>query len=120
MFWEIYTFAVARRLERLSTHVYFLLFGTLSFLAILAAGNAFERVNFMTGGTVNANSPYTLFGIISVLSYLSILIIAALHAASLVGQQLSSDQMVALRERLDRTLQVAGLDDKEDGGPESD
>ena len=37
------------------------------------------------------------------------LIIVSLHAASLIGQRLSSDQMVQLRRRLDRTLQLASL-----------
>jgi hypothetical protein len=43
------------------------------------------------------------------------LLILALHAASLIGQRLSSDQMADLRQRLDRTLQLASLVDLEDG-----
>jgi hypothetical protein len=42
------------------------------------------------------------------------LVIVSLHAASLIGQRLSSDQMVDLRQRLDRTLQVAALVDADE------
>jgi hypothetical protein len=36
-----------------------------------------------------------------------VLIIITLHAASLIGQGLSSDQMQLLRSRLDRTMEIA-------------
>ena len=42
------------------------------------------------------------------------LVIVSLHAASLVGQRWSSDQMVDLRQRLDRTLTAAALVDAEE------
>lgn len=45
------------------------------------------------------------------------LVIVSLHAASLVGQRLSSDQMVDLRQRLDQTLQAARLVDAEQESP---
>lgn len=39
-----------------------------------------------------------------------ILVILGLHVASLVGQNLSSDQMKLLRERFDRMLEIAFVD----------
>ena len=38
---------------------------------------------------------------------INLVIIVGLHAASLIGQSLSADQMQLLRTRLDRTLQIA-------------
>ncbi|TWU16811.1 hypothetical protein [Allorhodopirellula heiligendammensis] len=38
---------------------------------------------------------------------IGLLLIAGLHAASLIGQQLSADQMTLLRSRLDRAIEIA-------------
>ncbi len=46
---------------------------------------------------------------------INVAIIVGLHAASLIGQSLSADQMQLLRTRLDRTLQIA-FDESSDAG----
>ena len=57
-------------------------------------------------------SPWALLAIPAM-----VVVVLGLHVASIVGQQLSSDQMEVLRARLDRTVELAfGKESGENGG----
>jgi len=77
---EIVRFELVRHFRAISTYVYFLLFGALACLLMLAAGGEFEdsSISFGAGGKVLANSPYALAQCISILGYFGLLVIAAI------------------------------------------
>jgi hypothetical protein len=74
----IFRFEMERRLRAISTYVYFLLFGSLAFLTLMAAGGGLPGASFNFGGEkVFANSPYALTIEISILSAFGLLVTAA-------------------------------------------
>lgn len=83
MFTKIIAFELKTRLKRISTWVYFGIFFLLAFLGMLSISGMFKNVEVGlagSGGIILMNSPYVLFNLISVLSYLGILISAAVMA----------------------------------------
>src|SRR6202167_5608575 len=77
---SILTFEFARRLHRISTYVYFLVFLGLGFLFVLMSGGAFPgaTVDFGTGGKVLVTSPFALNVIIMYVSFFGVVVSAAL------------------------------------------
>ena len=88
MFFTIARFEIGQRLRRLSTWIYFTLFLGLIFLFFVAAAGAFRSVSvgFGTGGKVMVNSPFTLANIIGIVSYVALLVTAAV-----AGQAIHQD-----------------------------
>jgi len=82
----VFRFETGRRLRAISTYVYFLLFGSLGFLTMMAAGGGLPGAVFNFGGEkVFVNSPYGLTFLISILSSFGLLVTAAV--AGRAGQQ---------------------------------
>jgi ABC-2 type transport system permease protein len=77
---SILAFEFHSRLRRLSTYVYFLVFLGLGFLFVLMSGGAFASatVDFGTGGKVLVTSPFALNLIIMYVSFLGVIVTAAL------------------------------------------
>src|SRR6516162_2927105 len=77
---SIAAFEFSRRLRRISTYVYFLVFFGLSFLFVLMSGGAFVNatVDFGTGGKVLVTSPFALNLIIMFVSFFGVIVTAAL------------------------------------------
>ncbi len=77
---SILAFEFSRRLRRISTYVYFLVFLGLGFLFVLMSGGAFKEatVDFGTGGRVLVTSPFALNVIIMFVSFFGVIITAAL------------------------------------------
>ncbi|HMD69825.1 MAG TPA: M1 family aminopeptidase [Bryobacteraceae bacterium] len=74
----IFRFEMERRLRAISTYVYFLLFGALGFLMMVAAGGGLPGATFNFGGEkVFVNSPYALTIQISILGAFGLLVTAA-------------------------------------------
>ncbi len=74
----IFRFEMGRRLRAISTHVYFLLFGSLGFLTMMAAGGGLPGATFNFGGEkVFVNSPYALTIEIALLGAFGLLVTAA-------------------------------------------
>ena len=73
-------FEIRQRLRRISTYIYFLVFGSLSCVFTLMSGGAIPgaTVDFGTGGKVLVNSPYALDAIIAYVSFFGIVISAAI------------------------------------------
>jgi ABC-2 type transport system permease protein len=73
-------FELGQRLRRLSTWIYFTLFLALGYLFFIVAAGAFTSVTvgMATGGKVMVNSPHTLAGLVSTVSYFALLVTAAL------------------------------------------
>ena len=72
-------FDLSRHLSALSTWVYFVILGALSYLFMAASTGAFTGVTVaFGGGKVLSNSPYALSAMISLLSYFGLLIISAI------------------------------------------
>jgi len=80
MILSIAGFEFRQRLSRISTYVYFLVFTALSWLFALMSGGAIPNatVDFGTGGKVMVNSPYGLDVIISYVTFLGIVVTAAI------------------------------------------
>jgi hypothetical protein len=71
-------FELARHLRAISTFVYFLLFGSLGFLLMMAAGGAIRGAYVNFGGEkVLVNSPYALMMLIAILGCFGLLVTAA-------------------------------------------
>jgi len=85
-------FEFSRRLRRISTYVYFLIFLALGFLFILASGGAFSEasVDFGTGGKVLVTSPFALNLIIMFVSFFGVVTVAAI-AGQATYQDLDSN-----------------------------
>src|SRR5579863_7758674 len=81
-------FEFRQRLRRISTYIYFLVFGGLSCLFTLMAGGGIPgaTVEFGTGGKVLVNSPYALQAIISYITFFGIIV-----TASIAGQSTYQD-----------------------------
>lgn len=81
----IFMFEIRKHLSKISIYIYFLIFFSLAFLSILAAGGALKGVvmGFGTSRKAMVNSPLILFNIIAFISYFGILNIAALMAQSI-------------------------------------
>ncbi|MFZ0806801.1 MAG: ABC transporter permease, partial [Candidatus Sulfotelmatobacter sp.] len=77
---SILAFEFSRRLRRISTYVYFLVFFGLGFLFVLMSGGAFSdaTVDFGTGGKVLVTSPFALNLIIMFVSFFGVIIVAAI------------------------------------------
>src|SRR5579862_9503705 len=77
---SILAFEFSRRLRRISTYVYFLVFFGLGFLFVLMSGGAFAEatVDFGTGGKVLVTSPFALTFIIAYVSFFGVVVTAAL------------------------------------------
>jgi hypothetical protein len=77
---SILAFEFSRRLHRLSTYVYFVVFLGLGFLFVLMSGGAFKEaaVDFGTGGRVLVTSPFALNLIITFVSFFGVIVTAAL------------------------------------------
>lgn len=81
MFSEFFTHELTYRFKRTSTWVYFSLILFTSFLGILSAGGVFTGVDVNAGdstGKVHLNSPYIIFNISALWSYLGLLIVTAI------------------------------------------
>ncbi len=80
MLTTIVRFELGRHFRSISTYVYFVLLAGIAFLLMSAAAGAFASASVVTGvgGKVMANSPYSLAGFISLLSYFGLLIISAI------------------------------------------
>jgi ABC-2 type transport system permease protein len=80
MITSILTFEFARRLSRISTYVYFVVFFGLGFLFVLMSGGAFAQasVDFGTGGKVLVTSPFALNLIIMFVSFFGVVVVAAI------------------------------------------
>lgn len=76
---SILAFEFTRRLRRISTYVYFVVFFALGFLFVLMSGGAFPSatVDFGTGGKVLITSPFALNVIITYVSFFGVVITAA-------------------------------------------
>jgi len=69
---------MGRRLRAISTYVYFLLFGALAFLTMMAAGGGLPGASFnFEGEKVFVNSPYVVTMLISLLGCFGLLVTAA-------------------------------------------
>lgn len=69
------------RFRLLSTWIYFSLILITSFVGVIAAGGVFTGVNVQLGGSsgkINLNSPFILFNLTSLWSYLGMLIVTAI------------------------------------------
>jgi hypothetical protein len=77
---SILAFEFFRRLRRISTYVYFLVFLGLGFLFVLMSGGAFPSatIDFGTGGKVLVTSPFALNVIITYVSFFGVIVTAAL------------------------------------------
>jgi ABC-2 type transport system permease protein len=77
---NILSFEFRQRLGRLSTYVYFLVFAGLGCLFAAVAGGAISEasVDFGTGGKVLVNSPFALNNIISFVTFIGIIVTAAI------------------------------------------
>ncbi len=77
---SILAFEFNRRLRRISTYVYFLVFFALGFLFVLMSGGAFAgaTVDYGTGGKVLVTSPFALNLIIMFVSFFGVIVVAAL------------------------------------------
>lgn len=80
MILSIAGFELSQRLRRVSTYIYFLVFGGLAWLFVLMSGGAIPNasVDFGTGGKVMVNSPYGLDVIITYITFLGIVVTAAI------------------------------------------
>jgi len=79
MFFSLVFQEVAHRLRQLSTHVYFFLFFSISFLLMIALGGAFSDTSVFIGGmgpNTHANSPYALTIMTLFLSLLGMIVTA--------------------------------------------
>jgi ABC-2 type transport system permease protein len=76
----IASFEVRQRLRRISTYIYFLIFLALSVLFTCMAGGAISNatVDFGTGGKIWLNSPYALNVITMYITFLGIVVTAAI------------------------------------------
>jgi len=92
MITSIAAFEFSRRLRRISTYVYFLVFFTLAFLFVLMSGGEFASatVDFGTGGKVLVTSPFALNQIIMFVSFFGVIVVAAL-AGQATYQDLDSN-----------------------------
>src|SRR5579864_4883842 len=77
---SILAFEFTRRLRRISTAVYFLVFFGLGFLFVSMSGGAFcqASVDFGTGGKVLVTSPFALNLIIMFVSFVGVVVVAAI------------------------------------------
>jgi len=77
---SILRFDFFRRLRRVSTYVYFLVYLGLVFLFVLASGGGLPNitVDFGTGGRVMINSPYALALVIAYVSFFGVVTTAAI------------------------------------------
>src|SRR5271154_5657993 len=77
---SILAFEFTRRMRRISTYVYFLVYFALGFLFVLMSGGAFASatVDFGTGGKVLVTSPFALNVIITYVSFFGVIVTAAL------------------------------------------
>lgn len=77
---SILAFEFSRRMRRISTYVYFLVFFALGFLFVLMSGGALAEatVDFGTGGKVLVTSPFALTLIIGYVSFFGVVVTAAL------------------------------------------
>ena len=77
---SIASFEFSRRLRRISTYVYFVVFFALGFLFVLMSGGAFPgaTVDWGTGGKVLITSPFALNLIIMFVSFFGVIVVAAL------------------------------------------
>ncbi len=80
MVFTIARFEVRQRLRRISTYIYFLVFFALSVLFCCMAGGAIpgSTVDFGTGGKIWLNSPYALNIIVMYVTFLGIVVTAAI------------------------------------------
>jgi ABC-2 type transport system permease protein len=76
----ILAFEFTRRLRRISTYVYFLVFFALGMLFIMSSGGAFAgaTVDFGTGGKVLVTSPFVLNLVIMFVSFFGVIVVAAI------------------------------------------
>ena len=76
----IASFEFCQRLRRISTYVYFVVFAGLGFLFVLISGGAIPgtSTDFGTGGKVLVNSPYALAEMIMFVSFLGLVVTAAI------------------------------------------
>lgn len=84
MFLPIFLFELKYRFRRPATWIYFGLFVLMSFLLVTAAGGGFPGSNVTIGGNANVklNAPHTISTIISVLSWIGVLVASALMSNS--------------------------------------
>lgn len=83
MFTAFFLFELRYHMRRLSTYVYFSLFFLIGFVAMNSAGGAFDSVSIGgSGGRVDANAPFILHGLISLISYFGIIITSAIVGSS--------------------------------------
>jgi hypothetical protein len=89
---SILAFEFSRRLRRISTYVYFLVFFGLGFLFVLMSGGAFPdaTVDFGTGGKVLVTSPFALNFIIMFVAFFGVIVVAAI-AGQATYQDLDSN-----------------------------
>ena len=89
---SILAFEFSRRLRRISTYVYFLVFFGLGFLFVLMSGGAFPdaTVDFGTGGKVLVTSPFALNLIIMFVAFFGVIVVAAI-AGQATYQDLDSN-----------------------------
>lgn len=81
MVFKIALFEIRKRLAQISTYVYFALFFTISFLAVLSAGGAFQQGGVSvsgSGGKIFVNAPVVVFALISSIHHFGIIITAAI------------------------------------------
>ena len=81
MFREVFFFEIRTRLRRISTHLYFGIFFTLSLVIILAYGGVFQHLKAGfggAGGNILANSPFVTFMSISALALFGLPVVAAI------------------------------------------
>src|ERR1700679_4304765 len=78
MLWTIAVFELRKRLSLLSTYIYIALFFACGVISIFAVGGAFSNVTAGAGSErINANAPIVLQGMIASISYIGLLMSAA-------------------------------------------
>lgn len=88
MFLNILKYELNYRRKMVSNHIYFAVFLLISFLATIAAGGSFQGVRVGVGGVgsdkIMVNSPFQIHMMIAALSFLGILVVAAMAAKTIL------------------------------------
>ena len=106
---SILAFEFSRRLRRISTYVYFVVFFGLGFLFVLMSGGAFAQasVDFGTGGRVLVTSPFALNLIIMFVSFFGVIVIGGdLRAGDVSGSRQQFDRVFLYRS--DQQIRLSG------------
>ncbi len=85
MFWPIFSFELRYRLKKVATYIYFCIFFLVGFFGVYRAslaGGLLRKWANAGVGNIDANAPYALFYLITLMSHFGILITAAFFAGA--------------------------------------